>query len=91
MTEPTWAELAYQAVLDVAKCKQSFTTDDVMESMGDVPCDVDKHVMGSVMTRAATAGAIRKTDSFIPCKRKNQHGSPRRVWISLEIDFDANS
>ena len=85
MTKSTWPELAYQHVLAVARVKGAFTTDDVMESMGDIPCDVDRHVMGSVMSRAAAAGSIQKTDQFIPCRRKNQHGSPRRVWKSLEI------
>ena len=85
MPEKTWAQQAYEHVRLVANVKETFTTDDVMDSMGDVSCSVDKHVMGSVMTRAASAGFIAKTDTFIPCKRKNQHGSPRRVWRSLEI------
>lgn len=80
-----WAETAFEHVLSVARRKKLFTTDEVMESMGDIPCSVDRHVMGSVMTRAAGLGIIAKTDTFVPCKRKNQHGSPRRVWRSLEI------
>lgn len=87
MPASTWAEAAYEHVLSVARVKQTFTTDDVMESMGDIPCSVDRHVMGSVMTRAAALGFIAKTDTFIPCKRKNQHGSPRRVWKSMEVFF----
>jgi len=80
-----WAQQAFDHVRQVARRKNLFTTDDVMESMGDIPCTVDRHVMGSVMNRAAGLGIIQKTDTFVPCKRRNQHGSPRRVWKSLEI------
>jgi hypothetical protein len=76
-----WREGAYARLLELASQKQSFTSDDLVDRMDRYA--PNNKAVGTVMIKAQNAGIIEKTEQFIASRRKNQHGSPRRVWKSL--------
>jgi hypothetical protein len=79
-----WQQIALQCVSDVAKVKSLFTGDDVMDLL-DVRGSVtnEARALGPVMVMASKSGVMEKTESFKSSARRTQHGSPRRVWLSL--------
>ena len=82
-----WDDIAFECIVEVAKRKEMFTGDDVMDLLQERAALSKEHrALGPVMVRAAKRGIMEKTETFQSSRRKTQHGSPRRVWLSLVYD-----
>lgn len=81
MTDKVWAELAYQAVRQVAKSQSEFTPDDIWATGLQKPCEA--RALGGVMRRARQDGLIEKTGRVQPTTQPESHATDVTVWRSL--------
>jgi hypothetical protein len=78
-----WKQLAYEAVQQLARTRQWFTTDDVWQVLATSDAATHEHrAMGAVMRRAAKAGLIAKTDRVLPTTRPCANCRPVAIWHS---------
>jgi len=78
-----WKQLAYEAVRQLARSRQWFTTDDVWHLLAANEAATHEHrAMGPVMLRAAKAGLIAKTDRVLPTARPSANRRPVAIWHS---------
>lgn len=81
-----WTDLMYELVVEVAKARPRFTSDDVFDlaELRGTSTTHDLRAFGPVMMRAARDGVCQKADcAAIPSRRASLHASPRAVWESL--------
>lgn len=80
-----WEESALECIVEIARKQQFLTGDDVMNLLDEkgIECYGDPRGLGNVMRMAAGKRVITKTETWVTSKRKSQHSSPRRIWISL--------
>jgi hypothetical protein len=79
-----WKRLALSAIEYLARCRASFTTDDVWEMLGGL--DVSTHeprAMGAMMRQAKKKGWVVGSNTYRPSKRPECHRRPMMVWVSL--------
>ncbi|WP_133638130.1 hypothetical protein [Pseudomonas syringae] len=81
MTSASWAELAYGAVINVARTHQEFTPDDIWKTGLQKP--IEARALGAVMTRAKREGIIEKTGRVQPTTQVESHGTDITIWKSL--------
>lgn len=86
--DPDWKEAMFAIVVEVAKRKIWFTTDDVFalaEERG-IPTTHDRRAMGPVMMRVAKHRIAKKSRRpFRNSKRPDLHCTPLQVWASLLV------
>lgn len=74
-------------ILDVIYClavsRDTITTDDVWDTVGEVAATHEPRALGACMRQAARLGYIRVTDCYTPSARPACHARPVRVWESL--------
>lgn len=81
-----WGDLMYELVLEVARSKVRFTSDDVFDlaDKRGTSATHDLRAFGPVMMRAARERVCAKANiAPIPSRRVSLHASPRAVWDSL--------
>lgn len=71
-----WNEYVYALIVNVARFKGKFTSDDVMEQMKWKPHDC--RALGPAIKRVQKDGIIEPTDEFKLSTRR--HATPIRVW-----------
>ncbi|MCH5516937.1 hypothetical protein [Pseudomonas syringae] len=81
MTSASWAELAYDIVIKVAKTHQEFTPDDIWKTGLQKP--IEARALGGVMARARREGIIEKTGRVQPTRQVESHGTDVTIWKSL--------
>lgn len=81
MTSVSWAELAYDTVINVAKLHQEFTPDDIWKTGLQKP--LEARALGGVMARAKREGIIKKTGRVQPTTQVESHGTDVTIWESL--------
>jgi len=81
---PEWWNAASLALMEVAKTKLSFTTDDVWEALNakNPPECREPRVMGALMVQASKSELAFPTPSFRMSGRGVCHNRPLRVWQS---------
>jgi hypothetical protein len=85
-----WKHLAYDAVRQLARTRQWFTTDDVWQLLAASNAATREHrAMGPVMLRAAKAGLIAKTDRVLPTTRPSANCRPVAIWLSTSASATA--
>jgi hypothetical protein len=82
---PAWAAFMMAALVEVAKTRRFFYTDDIEElrQQRGGPATHENRAMGALMRRAKRDGICAPTNRFEPSKRVTCHRCPRRVWQSL--------
>lgn len=85
-TDDGWNDLAYNAILSVARTTETFISDACWAT--GLPEPHEPRALGGVMRRAARDGLIVGTDEFRPSRRVGCHAMPRRVWKSLVFEGD---
>lgn len=84
---PKWIAFMEICLVEVARAKQTFTSDDVFRyaaSKPDAPATRDRRAFGPIMMRAIKQGVcVRANTAPIPSSRRSLHASPRQVWRSL--------
>lgn len=81
-----WKRKAAEKLLEVAKTKTKFTSDDILiplERVGIVT--KDNRAIAAILISAARMNLIKSTETYIPCRRKSRHKAPVMVWKSLMI------
>ena len=84
--EPDWKEEAEQAVLDVARRGNLFTTDDIWKELAlrFVSPPHEPRAMGAVFRRLAAAKLIRPlADDFQKSIMTSCHRRPKQKWIGI--------
>jgi len=91
----TWWAASMRAISHLAKTRDTFTADDVLELVEAQGYRTkveaqgyrtkENRAMGGVMRHAQTKGLIEITDVFEPSHNKRKHASPTRVWRSLIV------
>jgi hypothetical protein len=82
----TWWAASMRAINHLAKTRDTFTADDVLELVEAQGYRTkENRAMGGVMRHAQTKGIIEITDVFEPSHNKRKHASPTRVWRSLIV------
>lgn len=81
MTSVSWAKLAYDTVIDVAKTHQEFTPDEIWKTGLQKPTEA--RALGGVMARAKREGIIEKTGRVRPTTQVESHGTDVTIWKSL--------
>ena len=82
----TWWAASMRAINHLAKTRDTFTADDVLELVEAQGYRTkENRAMGGVMRHAQTKGLIEITDVFEPSHNKRKHASPTRVWRSLIV------
>lgn len=71
-----WQDYAISIIRDIARTRDTFTSDEVMEALKWEPHD--PRALGPAMKRAQRAGIIAPTDDFKLSRRR--HATPIRVW-----------
>lgn len=88
--DEAWKRIMYGLVVEVARRRPRFTSDDVFEAYYATHQTAQTHELrafGPVMMRAARAGVCRKADCApVNSRRVSLHASPRAVWDSLIFD-----
>ncbi len=82
--DPEWMTLALATICDLARVRDTMTTDDIWEAMH--PHETFTHeprAMGAAMRRAARNGWIEATPDYRSSARPSCHARPVRVWGSL--------
>ncbi|MGB5811744.1 MAG: hypothetical protein WBG86_14500 [Polyangiales bacterium] len=79
---PGWKDEAYDAVMAVARARDTFTSDHVWQVLGEGGTR-DPRALGPVMRRVERDGYIAATDGWALCLRPSRHRAPVRVWRSL--------
>lgn len=81
-----WSELMFGLVVEVAKSKTQFTSDDVFD-LAETRMPISTHdlrAFGPVMMKAARQKICRKANvAAVPSRRASLHASPRAVWESM--------
>jgi hypothetical protein len=88
-----WTETMYALVIEVARARRRFTSDDVYRLAEEraVPPTPEGRAFGQVMLRAARNGVCKKADCApVPSARRSLHASPRAVWDSLVLTEGAS-
>ena len=74
-------------ILDVIYClavaRDTMTTDDIWETVGEVAATHEPRALGAVMRQAARLGYVKASDTYTPSARPACHARPVRVWASL--------
>lgn len=79
-----WMAVALWVVRELARHKSHFSTDEVWDALGDVDVRTpERRAMGAVMIRAAAAGVIEPTDTWVRSYRRECHARPVMRWRSL--------
>jgi hypothetical protein len=82
-----WKQMAYAAIVDTARRKLMFTSDDVFDALGrkdGLMPKIDLRAFGPIMLRAAKADVCVKAPvAALPSRRRSLHASPRTVWASM--------
>ena len=82
----TWWAASMRAINHLAKTRDTFTADDVLELVDSQGYKTkENRAMGGVMRHAQNKGIIEITDVFEPSHNKRKHASPTRVWRSLIV------
>lgn len=83
MANTLWALHAEEVVLEMARTKTSFTTDDVWEYLSNsgVSAPPEPRVLGPVMMAMVRAGHIRPI-GYAQCRRPSRHAGTVRVYAS---------
>jgi len=84
--EPSFNEVAFEALERVAQLRDCFIVDAVWEELrkgGLIPYTHDKRAMGPIMSRGQREGLIEPTGDYEPSAQVKSHAGPRRVWRSL--------
>ena len=82
--DPSWRDVAYQCVIDVAGRLSEFTTDAVLSELALYPT-VSTHeprALGPVMMRASRDNVISATSRFVKSEAVSRHRAPKQVWRS---------
>lgn len=92
---PGWSEIMLGLVIEVAKQKPRFTSDDVMDladAKGVTQQTHDLRAFGPVMMRAAKMHVCRKANvAPVNSRRASLHASPRAVWDSLYFNNERDA
>lgn len=83
--DPDWKEIAYRAIVWLARVYSEFTTDDVWDAMVRWYPQATTHeprALGAIMRKAARNGVIEKTDRVRESIRPVCHRNPKAVWRS---------
>jgi hypothetical protein len=82
---PAWRTWFAQAIVEVAKKKPFFTTDDVerLRIHRAGPTTHEYRAIGPLMLEAARNGVCAATDDWAESRRRVNHRRPLRVWQSL--------
>jgi hypothetical protein len=73
-----WMVKARALVVDVAKRKDTFTSDDVWQAGLETP--PEPRALGAVMNELARAQLVEKTGQYVKTARKTRHNAPVAVW-----------
>lgn len=90
--DEAWKLAMEVAVVETAKKKQRFTTDDVFITLyqdnPNPPTTRDRRALGPIMLAAARSGVCRKADDtpWRPTQRRSRHAAPLQVWRSLILE-----
>jgi len=85
-TNEAWREVAFRAGVITAKYCDTFTADQIWEtldSMEDVPPVHNKSAMGPILRRLLREGVIEDTGMFERSIRPATHGKPLPVWRAV--------
>jgi hypothetical protein len=80
--DPDWKQAAAEAIEQVARERDFFTTDHVWMELGPSGTH-EPRAMGAMIRQAAAAGVCRITDRTTKSARPCCHRRPLRVWESL--------
>lgn len=75
-----WLELACAVILQVARAKRTFISDDVWDA--GLPSTREDRALGPVFRKLAMERRIYKTGAMRPSNRS--HRSPKPVWAPVE-------
>jgi hypothetical protein len=81
-----WKKRAAQQLLEVARTKNKFTSDDILmplERQGIIT--KDNRAIAAILQSAARMNLIQATEQFVRCRRPSRHGAPIMMWKSLMI------
>lgn len=79
-----WKVLARKAIEQLARARETFTTDDVWKLLpADVAETHEPRALGAIMRAAARDGIIEATDEWTLSEQVSCHRRPKRVWRSL--------
>lgn len=73
-----WQALAEVAVLQVAREKDEFTSDDIWAT--GLPKPPEPRALGAVMNRLARAHLIMKTGRYVKTSQASRNNAPIAVW-----------
>jgi len=78
----TFKDTARQSILDVARMRADFTTDDIIRWVETHrrPTPDNNSAWGHVIKQLAKEGAIIFTGNYRTSARANAHSKPLRVW-----------
>lgn len=78
-----WRDRARALVVQLAQRQPEVTSDDVWEAGLELPDGASGRALGAVMTWAARAGFLAKTDRVRRSTSPSSHGDPMTIWASL--------
>lgn len=78
----TFKDTAAQTVLDVARMRPDFTTDDIIRwaETHNRPMPANNSAWGHIIKHLAKANQIIFTGNYRTSERANAHSKPLRVW-----------
>ena len=79
---PSKVEMAYQAILTVARRGNPFTTDEVWDHLG-IPSGKGDKSMGAAILRASRRSVIVQTGRQVKSRQKGCHGRKKDEWIGV--------
>lgn len=83
-TTALWMKAARFCIMDRAQECETFTSDDVWQSLAEIGFGAppEPRALGHAMKAAMTAGTITPTDTYALSERPDAHRRPVRVWRS---------
>lgn len=91
---PTWKDYMYDLVVEVAKNKQQFTSDDVFElhdTDPTAPITHERRAFGPVILRAMRNGICTSSGQWVPSVRPEVHMNRITLWNSLIYGTNTNT
>lgn len=75
-----WIASAWHLLAELIKTGRPFTTDDILDVVGDPPKG-DPRVLGALIIDAARKKRIAGTGRYIPSRRASCHARPKKEWV----------
>lgn len=80
---PEWRAAAERVLDNLIRSGEPFTTDDIIDSVGE-PSYGDKRGLGGMMMSRARAGDIVATGYYVTSSNPSCHARPKKQWVGAE-------